>query len=167
MSPSNTTTAMYTIAQTNPRSLTPNILPCQIHHNGPVGITKRYWNPQPASDKTNKSRTAYFRGRKLQSRTLQLPEGYQGVLLRKTDQLAPREAGNKLPQVPIEQEEEDDDDDDELDDDSEDVKVMEQMGKFHEVVVWGHEAVPEDGDEYVKGIEEWMAFAHAMHDNET
>ncbi|KAK4574725.1 hypothetical protein LTR86_001566 [Recurvomyces mirabilis] len=164
MSPSNTTTAMYTISQTNTRNLTPNILPCQIHHNGPVGITKRYWNPQPSSDKTSKSRTAYFRGRKLQSRTLQIPNGYQGVLLRKTEQLAVKETA-RLPQLLVESEEEDDEL--EGDDEAGDVKVMEQTGKFHEVVVWEHEAVPEDGDEYVKGIEEWMAFAHAMHGNET
>lgn len=44
----------------------------------------------------------------------------------------------------------------------EDVKVLEQKGKFDEVVVWGHETVPEDGDEYVKGVEEWIAFAEAV-----
>ena len=94
----------------------------------------------------------------MQSRALQLPKGYKGVLLRRTDQLAPREAA-KLPQLPIEAE-----GDEELDgdDETEQVKVMEQMGSFSEVVVWGHEAIPEDGDEYVKGIEEWMAFAHAV-----
>ena len=56
-------------------------------------------------------------------------------------------------------------DDEELhgdDGEAEEVKVMEHMGSFNEVVVWGHEAVPEDGDEYVKGIEEWIAFAHAV-----
>lgn len=34
-------------AETAPaaNSYTPNILPCRIHHDGPVETLKRYWNP--------------------------------------------------------------------------------------------------------------------------
>lgn len=35
---------------------TPNILPCRVHHDGPVEISKRYWNPvKDDNGKTEKS----------------------------------------------------------------------------------------------------------------
>lgn len=42
------------------------------------------------------------------------------------------------------------------------VRVMEQVGSFEEIVVWSHEAVPESEDVYVKGIEEWIGFAESV-----
>lgn len=42
------------------------------------------------------------------------------------------------------------------------VKMMRQESCFDEMVVWGHEMVPEDEDVYVKGIEEWIGFAEAV-----
>jgi ribonuclease H2 subunit C len=42
------------------------------------------------------------------------------------------------------------------------VKLMETKTTFDEVVIWGHEIVPEDDDVYVKGVEEWIAFAEAV-----
>ena len=53
---------------------------------------------------------------------------------------------------------------DEEEDEVEEVKVMEQKAVFDEMVVWGHEVLPEDGDEYVKGVEEWIALAEAVGD---
>lgn len=53
--------------------------------------------------------------------------------------------------------EEDDDDED-----TEPVKVLEEAASFEEIVVWGHETVPESDDPYVKGVEEWIAFAEAV-----
>ncbi|KAK5731200.1 hypothetical protein LTR15_001139 [Elasticomyces elasticus] len=154
--------AMLSIKPTQtPRRLTPNILPCTIHHNGPLKIAKRYWTPQHSSDK--KTSTAYLRGRKLRGRVVKLPAGYQGVLLQKTDRYAQPNADTQQGasrRTPLDEE---DDLNEALDDDEGEVKVMEQKAVFDEVVVWGHEVLPEDGDEYVKGIEEWIAFAEAMH----
>lgn len=31
--------------KTNVSRVTPNILPCCIHHDGPVPVSRRYWNP--------------------------------------------------------------------------------------------------------------------------
>ena len=42
------------------------------------------------------------------------------------------------------------------------VKMMDPKAKFEEIVVWGHEVVPEDDDVYVKGVEEWISFAEAV-----
>lgn len=43
------------------------------------------------------------------------------------------------------------------------VRVMEEVGEFDEVVVWGHEVAP-DGNEdpYSKGIGEWLSFSEAV-----
>jgi ribonuclease H2 subunit C len=46
------------------------------------------------------------------------------------------------------------------------VNIMEAKATFNEVVIWGHEMVPDDEDVYVKGMEEWIGFAEAMHSYE-
>ena len=57
-----------------------NVLPCRIQHNGPVNATTRHWTPESSSD--GQTNTAYFRGRKLNGKTVNLPEGYRGMFLR-------------------------------------------------------------------------------------
>ena len=59
--------------------------------------------------------------------------------------------------------------DDEVDDgaenegDSEEARVHLRSSTFDELIVWGHEVVPDDLENpYVKGVEEWMAFAQAV-----
>jgi ribonuclease H2 subunit C len=136
--------------QKSRRTLTPNILPCTIHHNGPLKISKRCWSPQSASDGTKAS---YFRGRKLRGRTVKLPAGYGGCLLQNTERQAEPKPVESAPVL---------DEDGDVMEDRDDVKVMENKASFDEVVVWGHELLPEDGDEYVKGIEEWITFAEAV-----
>ena len=43
------------------------------------------------------------------------------------------------------------------------VKVMEEQSQFDEIMVWGHEALPDDSaDPYVKGLEQWIAFAEQV-----
>lgn len=44
-----------------------------------------------------------------------------------------------------------------------DVKVMEEQSQFNEIMIWGHESLPEDtADPYMKGIEEWISFAEQV-----
>lgn len=142
--------------QTSPsaKNLTPNVLPCKIHHNGPIPTPKRYWNPTSSTPPPNATasraettQTSYLRGRKLLGHSIVLPEGYEGVVLQKTEKALPRSR--------VEKEEEDEEEPVE-------VKVMEQTGKFDEILVWGHEALPDGEDAYRKGIEEWMGFAQAV-----
>lgn len=54
-------------------------------------------------------------------------------------------------------------------DENEDVKTLEEVAEFQEVVVWGHEDVPGDDDTFVRGIGEWLSFTHSIHnyDEET
>nr|OQO13803.1 hypothetical protein B0A51_17036 [Rachicladosporium sp. CCFEE 5018] len=135
------------------KSLTPNILPCSIKHSGPVGITKQYWSPTSSSNGTS---IAYFRGRKLRGKTVKLPPEYGGVLLEKTEKQIIAK-----PSAPIF------DENGELEEVAAvqhvEIKVMDRKASFEHVVVWGHDAMPEDGDEFVKGLGEWIGFAEAIH----
>ena len=51
----------------------------------------------------------------------------------------------------------------ELEEEEEEVRVMEEMGTFEEVVVWGHGGVVGEGDEFVRGVGEWVGFAEGVH----
>lgn len=132
------------------KSVTPNILPCTIKHNGPVSADPRYWNPSTEQDGTS---TTFFRGRKLRGKKLALPEAYQGVVLQKTDKKVVAKPSMPLPGL----EAEDANAPKEVD-----TMIMEQHATFTDVMVWDHEAVPGDDDVYVKGMEEWVGFAEAV-----
>lgn len=135
-------------------NLTPNLLPCKITHSGPLPMSKRHWNPQTSSSSTN-TPISHLRGRKLRGRAIKLPKGYQGFLAKKTEKVLPSTAAAR-------QGGEDEDMDGEEEGERAEVKVMETKGTFEEIVVWGHEVVPQGEDPYVKGIEEWIAFAESV-----
>ncbi|KAJ5432359.1 uncharacterized protein N7458_011515 [Penicillium daleae] len=136
---------------------TPNILPCRIHHDGPIESTDRFWIPQTDEKGTHHSishdnkQTAYFRGRRLRGRRVAIPEGYQGVIATPTERLLPAsqrphndtaEDGETEPEEPV--------------------KVLEAQGTFDELMVWGHEILPAADDTFVKGVEEWVRFAETV-----
>jgi len=51
-----------------------------------------------------------------------------------------------------------------MDEVQEEVKIAEQIGHFDSIVVWGHGGVVEEqGDEFVRGVTEWVGFAEGMH----
>ncbi|MCJ1318927.1 hypothetical protein MMC15_004259 [Xylographa vitiligo] len=148
--------------------LTPNILPCRINHSGPVNASKRYWNVEE-DEKGRK--TAYFRGRKLLGREVRLSDSYRGAVVCETDRILPlSEAPNvcgsgakaaTTADPPVGGEE--DDDAEEEEDEVEPTKVVEEVATFDEILVWGHEQVPGEEDVFVRGVQEWLAFAKAMH----
>ena len=43
------------------------------------------------------------------------------------------------------------------------VRILESTAHFNEVVVWGHDQTPDKDDVFVRGVEEWLAFADAIH----
>jgi len=97
---------------------------------------------------------SYFRGRKLHGRTAKIPKGYKGVILSSTDQKLPNERQTS------EAEEDELDEIEQL----EDIGILEEQAEFDEVMVWGHEVLPdESADPYVRGVEEWIAFAKNIH----
>ncbi|CAI7605547.1 unnamed protein product [Penicillium bialowiezense] len=155
---------------------TPNIIPCRVHHDGPVDSLDRYWMPvedekgtfdpklntlSPWNSEQSKTKrtpqyldntqTVHFRGRKLRGRRVALPDGYQGVVAIPTDRVLPPTQRPDNEGAEDETEAEDP------------VKVLETQGTFDDFVVWGHEAVPAADDTFVKGVEEWLQFADAMH----
>ncbi|KAJ3544793.1 hypothetical protein NM208_g2868 [Fusarium decemcellulare] len=124
-----------------------NLLPCRIHHDGPIDPVSTYWAPTSADDGT---KLAYFRGRKLQGRTVKLPEQCRGVVVEREQ--------DKDPQPTVEEPAEDGDTE------TERIGTMRVTAEFDEMVVWGHETVADaSGDPYVRSIEEWIQVADSIH----
>jgi len=83
---------------------------------------------------------------------VKIPEGYKGVILSSTDQ--------KLTKEPQTSEGEEELDENEQ---SEDIGILEEQAEFDVVMVWGHEALPDEStDPYVRGVEQWIAFAEQV-----
>ncbi|KAJ4390665.1 hypothetical protein N0V93_004263 [Gnomoniopsis smithogilvyi] len=143
---------MLSVRQSNGTAAkcTPNLLPCRIHHDGPVGATGSYWTPSTASDG---KRISHFRGRELHGKTLKVPEGYRGVVVEKKD--APKPAAQSLDEPEVVDLEADD----ELP-----VGALETQAEFDEMVIWGHESVAEAvSDPYARGVEEWIQLSSKIH----
>ncbi|TAQ88806.1 hypothetical protein B7494_g2892 [Chlorociboria aeruginascens] len=139
---------------------TPNILPCRIHHTGPINVSKRHWDPVDSADQRYK--IAYFRGRKLYGVTLGLPQGYRGVVAAAGDQVlaSKTEDGKKDERMDGEAGDDGDGDGDGDEDEGEaEAKVLEEVAGFEQVVVWGHESIADASDPYVRGMEEWIAWS--------
>lgn len=99
------------------------------------------------------TRIAYFRGRKLHGKALKLPSNYRGVVASTTERLMPRETGA----------EEDGHGEQQHEEAEAEVKIMEEQSSFEEIVVWGHEVVPDGmADPYVRGVEDWIGFAEQV-----
>ncbi|KAL1869924.1 hypothetical protein Daus18300_005385 [Diaporthe australafricana] len=130
---------------------TPNVLPCRIQHDGPISSTDAYWKP---SQEPDGKRVAYFRGRKLHGKALKVPEGYRGVVVDKTEAPKPQAPRPDEPEV--------------VDLDAEDempLGALETKAEFDEMVIWGHESMADaSSDQYVRGVEEWVAVAEKGSD---
>lgn len=43
------------------------------------------------------------------------------------------------------------------------VTILQELGTFHSLLVWGHDELPQPTeDPYTRGIEEWLSFAQAV-----
>lgn len=145
---------------------TANVLPCRINHNGPVNTSERYWAPttegtfSPSPMITSSDlitpdgkQIAYFRGRKLHGKHVKIPKGYRGVVLSSTERVLPKvEPEQDLStEVVVEEEAE------------EDVGIMEENASFEDLMLWGHETLPDEtADPYIRGVEEWIDFAEQV-----
>ncbi|PPJ59961.1 hypothetical protein CBER1_11030 [Cercospora berteroae] len=160
--------AIHSLLNTKPKTLQPNILPCQIHHSGPISIAERYWNPQtnvtssasqqiqsPASNEI----TQHFRGRKILGKTIPLPDSYTGIVAQKTTRQIPQPSTNHSSAGNAE-----DDDDEEEQSLPTETFILERQAEFNAFTTWDHEKVPSsEEDVYIKGIEEWIGFAESIH----
>ena len=152
---------------------TPNILPCRIHHDGPVDASPRYWAPETAkgqsplgflwhwvkrpthSSVTDGKPEAYFRGRRLRGQELEVPQGYRGVIV--------KEAGKeKAGPHNIEQGEVEGEEWEEREEEQEEITLLNEVGSFDKLLIWNHESVVEGDDAFVKGLCEWMSLAEAV-----
>ncbi|EFQ30627.1 ribonuclease H1/H2 small subunit [Colletotrichum graminicola] len=125
-----------------------NLLPCRIHHNGPIGDANTFWNPVRSEDGNT---LAYFRGRKLHGTTVKLPEQYRGVVMEKSDKV-------EAQQLEVEGEGEG------AEGDLVELGTMHVKAVFDEIVIWGHESSAEAAsDPYMRSIEEWLAVAESVH----
>ncbi|KAI0022139.1 ribonuclease H2 non-catalytic subunit-domain-containing protein [Xylariomycetidae sp. FL0641] len=147
-----------------------NLLPCRIHHDGDVEPATTYWSPsenpgdynlvirfvRPADIMIDGTKTAHFRGRKLQGKAVKLPEGYYGSLAEKTEPQRQRDPGNDSRMA----------EDDEAENPAEEeleVGAMKGEADFDEIVVWGQEsAVDSSTDPYMRSMEEWVTFAEQV-----
>lgn len=133
-----------------PAKATAHLLPCRIHHDGPVEPAESFWDPNAGENDTT---TAYFRGRKLHGKTVALPEGYRGVAAVTS---SAEEQQSRRPE-------------DDVDVDVIDVDVQMPQGTLHvqaefdDLVVWGHDATADAAaDPYVRGVEEWLQLAEQV-----
>ncbi|PQE03609.1 ribonuclease H2 subunit C protein [Rutstroemia sp. NJR-2017a BBW] len=131
------------------KKFTPNLLPCRVNYTARIPVAKRYWDPRAVPvGKEKEELTSYFRGRKFTGRKVAVPEGYRGFVGRVGEEV-----------LPVAEEEVGDEEEDEEEKQVE-TKVMEELGVFDEIVVWGHEGVGDVGGEgVVRGVEEWIEWA--------
>ena len=108
--------------------------------------------------------TAFFRGRKLRGKLIKVRGGYRGVVMSSTDRQLVQH-GKSGPSdnfisvgggnFDVEGEE-----DEEM---TEETKVLEEHAPFDEIVVWDHETLSDASDDaYLKGMDEWIAFAEQV-----
>lgn len=82
---------------------------------------------------------------------MKLPAGYKGMVVSSTERVLPK-ASASSPQ-----------NDDEDAEEAPEVKVMDEQAEFDEIMLWGHEALPDEMmDSYVRGVDEWIGFAEQV-----
>ncbi|EHA47333.1 hypothetical protein MGG_17682 [Pyricularia oryzae 70-15] len=127
-----------------------HLLPCTIHHDGPVDQVQSYWKPTESQDG---KKTAFFRGRKLHGKAIRVPEGYKGIVVEKGPEDGPAETRADEPVT--------------VDVDAEEkvaTTALDTKAEFEEMVIWGHESTADaSSDPYVRGVEEWVSLAEQVH----
>ncbi|RFU73986.1 ribonuclease h2 subunit c [Trichoderma arundinaceum] len=130
-----------------------NLLPCRVHHTGPIEPASAYWNPTAGEEET---RTAYLRGRKLQGKTALLPTNYRGVVLQRKDD---EQSTVEQPDVIV------------IGEDGEEgsappLGTMHTVTEFDKMVVWSHDTVADaSSDPYLRGVEEWLQVADSAEED--
>lgn len=128
----------------------PTLMPCEIVPCETT-VSQQLWNPQVSdtveADGSRKV-TAYFRGRRLVGKEVEVPEGYSGFI--------PVTVKSSLPSNYLDSEEADDN------------KVVPLPGvepkyKFTNIRILGHEELPTSDSPHIKAIQEWAKIAAVVH----
>ena len=97
---------------------------------------------------------AYFRGRKLKGKEVRVPTGYKGVIVKQAKKEKDTRKDTEKKDVR--------DGEDNEEKAEEEFSMMQDLGSFDKVMLWGHESTVESEDPFVKGMEEWIGFAEAV-----
>ncbi|KAB8342700.1 hypothetical protein FH972_022300 [Carpinus fangiana] len=164
-----TSTRMFAVPDSRSPSSTEytlNALPSRIMHDGPVELAPRHWTPTmmtlPTTEDHNGAQgqiqTSYFRGRKLLGKEMPIPDTHHGAVLRVTEKTVRDTSLRDQAMQDLESRRGDmdaQDYDEEVEELraaaargelEEEIGVMETVGNFDGIVMWGHETVP-GGDE--------------------
>jgi ribonuclease H2 subunit C len=166
-----------------PRAATAHLLPCRIHHDGPIALPERLWAPSGLSPPSSSS----FAAAAAAAATDAPEEGAsdQGAAGTKKADDAPAVVhfrGRRLVgaevrvpdgyrgvamrvvesgaggSAPEHMQVDGDDDEDAIE-----TGETEQVAEFERMVVWRHDvAADRTDDRYARGIEEWIGFATAV-----
>jgi ribonuclease H2 subunit C len=85
-----------------------------------------------------------------------VPKGYKGVVLVGSEKVLKEGSGDRNLEMEKSMDAEEEEDEDE------EVKIMEEVAGFNGVWVWGHEAVMDGEDAYVRSLEEWIGVAESV-----
>ncbi len=98
---------------------------------------------------------AYFRGRKLKGREIDVPQGYRGLVV--------KEAGKeKIAAQNTENGGMKGEEGEEGEEVEEEITVLKEVGSFDKMLIWNHESMVDGDDAFVKGLSEWVGFAEAV-----
>ncbi|KAH7679144.1 Ribonuclease H2 subunit C protein [Dioscorea alata] len=118
-----------------------HLLPCSIKRDGPCPVSD-YFKPKSSDlvvDGLNVEE-AFFRGRKMQGATVELPEGFQGFVLGKK-----KVEGRKRSEAM-----------------GGDSSCWESRAEFGNFTYWNHDTVPSKEDPILRCFH-WFSIANALH----
>jgi ribonuclease H2 subunit C len=148
---------------TEQSTVTANLLPCRIQHDGPITVSSRYWAPGTTStlgsentgeetQRPAENLNVHFRGRKLYGKEVELPEGYTGKVIKVTQDVLQQNRSTS-----------EDDEGDERDENEITTFIAEHKASFDKFIIWNQEGEAMDtDDQYIKGINEWIGLAESV-----
>ncbi|GMY34942.1 Ribonuclease H2 subunit C [Fagus crenata] len=117
-------------------------LPCSVKYDGPCSVS-HYFKPKSTGIEVDGMNVeeAYFRGRKLQGTTLQIPHPYSGFVIGKKN-FVKRKASDMSEEKTS--------------------NCWEVNAKFQNLTYWNHDTIPSHDDAFFRSFH-WLAVAEAMH----
>lgn len=140
----------------------PCILPCHIKYSGPAPVSDFFAPSLIDSDSANETWEAYFRGRRLIGKAIDVPRAYRAVVYDTSKPPAVRVVIDQARAPPSHNKQ---GGQDELDEDEvEEVTEWTEKTRFNRLLVFGNGGpVDEERDATVKGIREWIDLANVIH----
>ncbi|XP_052201415.1 uncharacterized protein C12B10.15c isoform X1 [Diospyros lotus] len=116
-------------------------LPCCVKYDGPCSVS-HYFKPKSSGIEVDglKVEEAYFRGRKLQGTTINLPQPYSGFVIGKKKSLGKRKVSDQL----------------------EENSNWEMNAKFQSITYWNHDSLPSQDDAFLRSFH-FLTIAKALH----